>query len=154
MSLLFRRTESRDSTSRGLTAWASGDAIAATSMEAGLRLGPVYSAVSLVAGRVGGLLEASVALPVEAFNALGDAVQGVTAVAADVAQVATAFAGARAALEESAGWLQSGDPLAVLSSAADRAGQAVWFADQAGASLSKLAARVAVRGDDLGGVAV
>ena len=112
------------------------------------------AAVSLVAGRVGGLLEASVALPVEAFNALGDAVRGVTAVAADVAQVATAFAGARAALEESAGWLQSGDPLAVLSSAADRAGQAVWFADQAGASLSKLAARVAVRGDDLGGVAV
>jgi phage protein U len=112
------------------------------------------AAVSLVAGRVGGLLEAAVALPVEAFNALGDAVQGVTAVAADVAQVATAFAGARAALEESAGWLQSGDPLAVLSFAADRAGQAVWFADQAGAAVSRLAARVVVRSDESGGVAV
>lgn len=108
------------------------------------------AAVSLVAGRAGGLLQAAGALPVAAFEAMA----GVAAVATEVVQVATAFNGARAALEESAGWLQSGDPLTVLASAADRAGQAVWFADQAGASLSKLAARVAVRGDDLGGVAV
>ena len=108
------------------------------------------AAVSLVAGQAGGLLQASGALPVAAFEAMA----GVAAVATEVVQVATAFNGARAALEESAGWLQSGDPLTVLASAADRAGQAVWFADQAGASLSKLAARVAVRGDDLGGVAV
>ena len=108
------------------------------------------AAVSLVAGQAGGLLQAAGALPVAAFEAMA----GVAAVATEVVQVATAFNGARAALEESAGWLQSGDPLTVLASAADRAGQAVWFADQAGASLSKLAARVAVRGDDLGGVAV
>lgn len=108
------------------------------------------AAVSLVAGRAGGLLQAAGALPVAAFEAMA----GVAAVATEVVQVATAFNGVRAALEESAGWLQSGDPLTVLASAADRAGQAVWFADQAGASLSKLAARVAVRGDDLGGVAV
>lgn len=108
------------------------------------------AAVSLVAGRAGGLLQAAGALPVAAFEAMA----GVAAVATEVVQVATAFNGARAALEESAGWLQSGDPLTVLASAADRAGQAVWFADQAGASLAKLAARVAVRGDDLGGVAV
>lgn len=108
------------------------------------------AAVSLVAGKAGGLLDAAAALPAAAFETLS----GVAAVATDAAQVATAFNGARAALEESAGWLQSGDPLAVLSSAADRAGQAVWFADQAGASLAKLTARVAVRGDDLGGVAV
>ena len=108
------------------------------------------AAVSLVAGEAGGLLDAAAALPAAAFETLS----GVAAVATEAAQVATAFNGARAALEESAGWLQSGDPLAVLSSAADRAGQAVWFADQAGVSLSKLAARVAVRGDDLGGVAV
>ncbi|TCW31407.1 phage tail protein [Gulbenkiania mobilis] len=108
------------------------------------------AAVSLVAGKAGGLLDAAAALPAAAFETLS----GVTAVATEAAQVATAFNGARAALEESAGWLQSGDPLAVLSSAADRAGQAVWFADQAGASLAKLAARVAVRGNDLGGVAV
>ena len=108
------------------------------------------AAVSLVAGQAGGLLQAAGALPVAAFEAMA----GVAAVATEVVQVATAFNGVRAALEESAGWLQSGDPLTVLASAADRAGQAVWFADQAGASLSKLAARVAVRGDDLGGVAV
>ncbi len=108
------------------------------------------AAVSLVAGKAGGLLDAAAALPAAAFEAMS----GVAAVATEAAQVATAFNGARAALEESAGWLQSGDPLAVLASAADRAGQAVWFADQAGASLAKLAARVAVRGDDLGGVAV
>lgn len=108
------------------------------------------AAVSLVAGKAGGLLDVAAALPAAAFETLS----GVAAVATEAAQVATAFNGARAALEESAGWLQSGDPLAVLASAADRAGQAVWFADQAGASLAKLAARVAVRGDDLGGVAV
>ena len=112
------------------------------------------AAVSLVAGRAGGLLQAAGALPVAAFEALSGVAAVVTAVTEEAAQVATAFNGARAALEESAGWLQSGDPLTVLASAADRAGQAVWFADQAGASLSKLAARVAVRGDDLGGVAV
>lgn len=112
------------------------------------------AAVSLVAGRAGGLLDAAAALPAAAFEALSGVAAVATVVTEEAAQVATAFNGARAALEESAGWLQSGDPLAVLSSAADRAGQAVWFADQAGASLSKLAARVAVRGDDLGGVAV
>lgn len=108
------------------------------------------AAVSLAAGKAGGLLDAAAALPAAAFEAMS----GVAAAATEAAQVATAFNGARAALEESAGWLQSGDPLAVLAYAADRAGQSVWFADQAGASLAKLAARVAVRGDDLGGVAV
>lgn len=112
------------------------------------------AAVSLVAGKAGGLLDAAAALPAAAFEALSGVAAVATVVTEEAAQVATAFNGARAALEESAGWLQSGDPLAVLSSAADRAGQAVWFADQAGASLAKLAARVAVRGDDLGGVAV
>lgn len=112
------------------------------------------AAVSLVAGKAGGLLDAAAALPAAAFEALSGVAAVATGVTEEAAQVATAFNGARAALEESAGWLQSGDPLAVLSSAADRAGQAVWFADQAGASLAKLAARVAVRGDDLGGVAV
>lgn len=105
-------------------------------------------AAGLVAGRAEGLLRAAGALPAAAFETLS----GVAAVASEAAQVATAFNGARSALAESAGLLQSGDPLAVLSLAADRAGQAAWFCDRAGAALSKLAARVAVRGDeDLGG---
>lgn len=103
------------------------------------------AAVSLVAGRAGGLLQAADMLPAEAFEALS----GAAAVASEAAQVATAFNGARMALTESAGWLQGGDPLAALSSAADRAGQAVWYCDQASGALSRLAARVAVRGDEV-----
>lgn len=112
------------------------------------------AALSMVAGRAGGLLDAAAALPVEAFRALGDAVEGATATAADVAQVATAFSGARAMLEESAGWLRCDDPLALLAPAADLAEQAVGFSGQAGGAISRLAARVVVRSDSLGGVAV
>lgn len=109
------------------------------------------AALSVVAGQVGGLTRAAQALPVAAFDALS----GVAAVASEAATVATAFHGARFALEESASMLSGADPLGALSAAVWRAEQAVWYCDQTGAALSKLAARAAVRGDaDLGGVAV
>jgi len=98
-------------------------------------------ALSLAARRADGLLDAATALPVAAFESLAD----VATLATDAAQVATAFKGARFALEESASWMHA-DPLAYLAAAAQRARQAVWFCDQAAGPLARLAARVAVRG--------
>lgn len=104
-------------------------------------------ALSLIAGRAEGLLDAAGALPVEAFAALGHAVHAALPLADDVAQVTAAFAGARDALAASAALLQAGDPLARLISAADQAGQALWRADQADAALARLAVHGVVRGD-------
>lgn len=65
MSLLFRHTETRDAGGGSwLDAWGRGDASASDSMSAGLRLGPVYSAVSLIA-------DAFTALPCKAYRARG-----------------------------------------------------------------------------------
>lgn len=110
------------------------------------------AALSVVAGRVDGLVRAAGALPVEALGVLSGAVRGAAAVASDVSQVASAFSGARAALEESAGWLQS-DPIGYLGAAADRAGDAARLCESAAGSVSRLASRVVARGDEFGGVA-
>ena len=107
------------------------------------------AALGLAASRADGLLRAGHLLPVETFGALS----GAAAVASDAAEVAAAFTRARAALAESAGWLQA-DPLASLSAAAGRAEQAVWFCEQAAGAVTRLAARAVVRGADLDGVAV
>ena len=107
------------------------------------------AALGLAASRADGLLQAGVSLPVEAFSALS----GAASVASDAADIASAFTGARFALEESAGWLRD-DPLGTLSAVAWRAEQAVWFCDRAAGAVARLAARAVVRGDDIDGVAV
>ena len=101
---------------------------------------------SVVAGRVDGLVRAAGALPVEALGALS----GAAAVASEVSRLASAFSGARVALLESAGWLQS-DPIGYLGAAADRAGDAARLCEGAAGDVSRLAARVVVRGDEFGG---
>ena len=104
------------------------------------------AASSVVAGRVDGLVRAAGALPVEALGALS----GAAAVASEVSRLASAFSGARGALLESAGWLQS-DPIGYLGAAADRAGDAARLCEGAAGDVSRLAARVVVRGDEFGG---
>ena len=78
--------------------------------------------------------------------------ESAAAVASEVSRLASAFSGARVALLASAGWLQS-DPIGYLGSAADRAGDAARLCEGAAGDVSRLAARVVVRGGEFGGVA-